>query len=110
MYDLYANQGDPGVFNKSSSLELSDILSASGQDFSASFQVRWGQWGQILMADDLSGAGYTFDDIHLYKVTDDMQMMSIDTPVVSSCGLGNAVPVKVTVRNSANTTITNIPV
>jgi hypothetical protein len=110
VYDLYANQGDPGVFNKSTSIELSDILAANSQNFSSSFQVRWGQWGQILTADDLSGAGYTFDDIHLYKVTDDIQMIRIDTPVVSSCGLGNAVPVKVTVRNSANTTITGIPV
>jgi len=110
VYDLYANQGDPGVFNKSSSIELGDTLTAGSQNFSSSFQVRWGQWGQILMADDLSGAGYTFDDIHLYRVTDDIQMVRIDTPVISSCGLGNAVPIKVTVRNSANTTITNIPV
>ncbi|MGC4037116.1 MAG: S8 family serine peptidase [Chitinophagaceae bacterium] len=110
VYDLYANQGDAGIFNKSSSLELGDILVANSQNFSTSFQVRWGQWGQILTADNLTGAGYTFDDIHLYKVTDDIQMVKIDSPLVSSCGLSNAVPVKVSVRNSANSTITSIPV
>lgn len=110
VYDLYANQGDAGIFNKSSSIELSDILVANTQNFSSSFQVRFGQWGQILTSDNENAAGYTFDDIHLYKVSDDIQMVRIDTPIVASCGLGNAVPVKVTVKNSANTVISNIPV
>jgi hypothetical protein len=110
VYDLYANQVDPGSFKKSSSIELSDILAANSQDFSTSFQVRFGQWGQILAADNDGGAGYTFDDIHLYKVDNDIQMVSLDTPVVASCALGNAVPVRVTVRNSADTTVNKIPV
>lgn len=110
VYDLYANQADPGVFKKSPSIELSDILAVNSQTFTSSFQVRWGQWGQILTADNESAAGYTFDDIHLYKVTNDIQMISIDTPVVASCGLIDSVPVRITVRNSANTPISNIPV
>src|SRR4029079_10373317 len=36
VYDLYANQADAGIFKKSSSLELSDILTANGQNFSSS--------------------------------------------------------------------------
>jgi hypothetical protein len=110
VYDLYANQDDPGVFVKTPSLEISDILAANSQVFTSSFQVRWGQWGQKLTADNLGSAGYTFDDIHLYLVTDDIQMVSIDEPVIASCGLTNATPVRVTVRNSSNATITNIPV
>ena len=109
-YDLYANQDDPGIYKKSSSIELSDLLAANSQVFSSSFQARWGQWGQIIAADNEAGAGYTFDDIHLYRVADDIQMIRIDTPITSSCGLGAAVPVMITVRNSANTTINNIPV
>ncbi|MES1217277.1 MAG: S8 family serine peptidase, partial [Bacteroidota bacterium] len=101
VYDLYANQTDPGVFKKSSSLELSDILTANSQNFSSSFQVRFGQFGLEMTADNLTAEGYTFDDIHLYQVADDIQMLSIDTPIVASCGLGNTVPVIVTVRNSA---------
>jgi hypothetical protein len=110
VYDLFANQADTGIFKRSASIEVSDILAANGQDFSTSFQVRFGQHGYLLAADDQGGAGYTFDDIHLYKVDNDIQMVSVDTPVVASCALTNAVPIRVTVRNSADTTVNNIPV
>src|SRR5439155_6539657 len=111
VYDLVANQADnDGTYKLSSSIELSDLLAANTQDFSTSFQVKWGQWGQLLTADNSGGAGYTFDDFHLYEVTDDIQMISVDTPLVISCALSATTPVKVTVRNSANTTINNIPV
>ncbi len=110
VYDLYDNQLETGLYKKSTSIELSDILAANSQDFSTSFQVRFGQFGYILAADNDGGSGYTFDDIHLYKVDNDIQMISLDTPVVVSCGLNNAVPVRVTVRNSADTVVNNIPV
>lgn len=80
------------------------------QNFSSSFQVRWGQWGQILASDDFGGAGYTFDDIRLYRAFNDIQMISIDTPIVASCGLNATTPVKVSIRNSANSAINSIPV
>lgn len=109
-YDLFANQEIAGVFKRSPSIELKSLLMTSGQNYSSSLQVRWGQWGQILTSDNETGAGYTFDDIHLYKVTDDIQLVAIDTPVAASCGLDAAVPVGISVRNSASTTISNIPV
>lgn len=110
VFDLHASQDDAGVFRRSPSLEISDVLIAAGQSFSSSFQARWGQWGQIQTADNENAAGYTFDDIHVYMVANDMQMVSIDTPVVASCGLDNQVPVRITVRNSVNTTVTGVPV
>lgn len=110
VYDLYGNQADPGDFKRSASIEMSDLLAQAGQTFSSSLQVRWGQWGQMLVADNKSAAGYTFDDIRIYKVINDLQLISIDTPIVASCGLGTAVPVRITVRNSANQAITSIPV
>ena len=109
-YDLYTNQEIAGIYKTVSGMELSSLLDLNSQNFSSSFQVRWGQWGQSLAADNETAAGYTFDDIRIYKVSNDIQLMSIDTPVIASCGLGNAVPVKITVRNSASTTISGIPV
>ncbi len=111
MYDLYANQpAADGTYKLSESLQLNDSLSAYFQSFSSSFQVRWGQWGQFMAADNESGAGYTIDDIRIYRAIDDIQLMSIDTPVALACNLNTTVPVKVTVRNTMNTSINNIPI
>jgi hypothetical protein len=110
VYDLYSNQGEKGNYKKTGSIELSDFLINNGQNFSSSFQLRWGQWGQVQAADDKSGAGYTIDDIQLYMVTDDIQMISIDSPYISSCGLNGLVPVLITVKNSMPAVKMNIPV
>lgn len=111
MFDLFANQDTTnGMYKLSRSLELNDSLTAYGQSFTSSFQARWGQWGQYMAADNESGAGYSFDDIRLYRAIDDIQMISIDTPVVVACNLNSTVPVKVTVRNSMNSVFNNIPV
>jgi len=112
-YDLYANQKDVDAgYKLSSSIEVSDVLRNAfpPQNFTTSFQVRWGQYGQTLAADNSGSAGYTFDDVRLYKVTDDIQMLSVDTPIVNSCNLSASTPVKITIHNSANTAISNIPV
>lgn len=37
-------------------------------------------------------------------------MVSIDNPVATTCGLGNAVPVKVTIRNTSDAQVNNVPV
>ena len=111
MYDLFANQNKAdGSYKLSGSLELNDSLTAHGQSFTSSFQARWGQWGQYMAADNESGAGYSFDNIRLYRAVDDIQMISIDTPVVVACGLNSSVPVKVTVRNTSSVAINSIPV
>src|SRR5690606_5719685 len=110
VYDLSANQTAPGIFKRSKSIEIADLLQANGQDFTSSFQVRWGQEGVVMASDNTRGNGYTFDDIQLYKAIDDIQLLSIDEPVNIDCNLGNAAIVSVSVRNSANHTINNIPI
>lgn len=111
-YDLFANQNiqTSGIYKFTNSIELSDLLRAGLQNYSTSFQVRWGQRGQLQATDRLHGDGYTFDDISIYKVTDDMQLISIDTPIVNSCGLSAMTPVKITVRNSRNSDVITVPV
>ena len=109
-YNLFANQSTTGTFKRTTSIELSRLLIDNATDFSSSFQVRWGQNGNNQAADNDGGAGYTFDDVRLYEVMNDLQMLSVDNPVGYNCGLGNAVPVKTTIRNSNNFTVTNVPV
>lgn len=109
-YDLFVNQEKQGVFKKSASIELSNLLNDAGQSFTTSFQARWGQWGRFPAADNMNGAGYTIDDIKLYMVQNDIQLMSIDTPIVAGCALNSTVPVRVSIRNSSNNVLTNIPV
>ncbi|HRE38059.1 MAG TPA: S8 family serine peptidase [Chitinophagaceae bacterium] len=111
VFDLAANQNPvDGTYKLSSSIELSDFLQNNSQNYSSSFQVRWGQYGQHMAADNDGGAGYTFDDIRIYEVTDDVQLISIDTPIVNSCGLSMATPVRIKVRNTSNSTLNNVPV
>lgn len=110
VYNLDDNQNDAGIYKKSSSIEVSDLLAANGQSFSPGFQIRWGQWGQIAATDKQNAGGYTFDDIRIYEVFNDLQMLSMDAPMKASCALTNATTIKVSVRNSANAAITNIPV
>ena len=112
VYDLYADQADAGIFKRSASIELNNILDAAGpqQAFSSSFQVRWGQWGQLNTTDNENGSGYTIDDVRLYRVANDIQMISIDTPTTASCDLSNLVPVRVSVRNAVGATLNTIPV
>lgn len=110
VYNLDDNQNDPGSYKKTSSIEIADLLNANGQSFSPSFQVRWGQWGQIAATDKQNAGGYSFDDIRVYEVFNDMQMLSINAPVKTSCGLTNNTSIQVSVRNSANYVINNVPV
>jgi len=109
-YQLSAEQADPGMYKKTGSIEIADLLAANGQSFTPSFAVRWGQWGQLAAADLKTSGGYSFDDVRIYQVFNDLQMRSIDAPVASSCGLTNTSTITVTVRNSANTAASNVPV
>jgi hypothetical protein len=111
IYDLGANQPlYPGQYRQSASIEINDALLAAGQQFSASTQVRFGQYSLYGMADDNRFGGYTFDDVQLYLAANDAQLLSIDTPYLHSCGLGDAVPVRIVVRNSMAVPLSNIPV
>ncbi|SKC13349.1 S8 family serine peptidase [Dyadobacter psychrophilus] len=110
-YDLFANQNSSQEgYKMPQGIELSNLLASNNQNFSSSLQVRWGQWGKIIAADNKTGAGYSFDDIMLYVVTDDIQLLSLVQPAAENCGLGSTEPVILQVRNSSARTITNIPV
>lgn len=86
------------------SLELSDSLVRYNQNFSTSFQIKWGR--EVGFPDH----GMSLDDIRLYEAFNDAQVISVDTPYAFNCGLSNAVPIKITVRNSSRNILNNVPV
>lgn len=112
-YDLGVNQPvTPGIWKRSHSIELSDLLKAANpvQQYSTSTQLKFGQYALFGMADNSRLAGLSFDDFRLYIAENDLQLIAIDTPGIYSCGLNNQVPIKVTVRNSSNQAINGVQV
>jgi hypothetical protein len=109
-FDLVAAQGDAGTYVQSASIQLSRVLAAGGQNFSSSFQVRWGQNGSFPAVDPGGASGYSFDDIRLYEVQNDMQALAIVNLPASNCALSVGSTISVKVRNNAFTTLTGVPV
>nr|WP_170982884.1 S8 family serine peptidase [Dyadobacter frigoris] len=110
VYNLFTNQsGVTEAYKLSADIEISHILSANGKIFSPSFQIRWGQFGKLLVSDVYNGAGYSFDNIQLFQVSNDAQLVSLNNPV-GGCGMGNSELVKVTVRNNSANDLSQIPV
>lgn len=110
VYNLDSIDVEEGIYQKTASIEVSRFLLANGQDFSSSFGVRWGQWGQWQSTDKENAAGYTVDDIQLYQVLNDVQLLHVDSPAANNCGLSSAEHITVTVRNSSNAMQTSVPV
>jgi hypothetical protein len=109
-FTLSSNGNVPGVFKRTPSIELSDLLIAASQNFSNSFQVRFGQFGIVRINDNDGFQGHNFDDIRIYEAIDDIQLKTIDEPLTNKCGLTNAETVKVTIRNASSNPISNIPI
>ncbi|MCF0057568.1 S8 family serine peptidase [Dyadobacter sp. CY356] len=110
VYNLFTNQsGVTEPYKLSADIEISHILAANGKTFSPSFQIRWGQFGKLLVSDVYNGAGYSFDNIQLFQVSNDAQLVSLNNPV-GGCGMGNSELVKVTVRNNSANSLSQIPV
>jgi hypothetical protein len=111
LYDLGANQSiKPGIWKLVTGLDLTEKIKSSGQSFSTSTQIRFGQYGLYSMADNENFAGYTFDDVSLFKAQNDAQLTEILTPKPFNCGQTTNLPVKLKVRNGMPAILSNIPV
>jgi hypothetical protein len=87
------------------SIEVSDLLKRNGQDFSSSFQVRWGQSMRYPAQTD----GYTIDDIRIYTTTSDVQVTSIVAPPVPSCESNGYQEYSVLVKNNGSDDCYQLP-
>ncbi|WP_118972505.1 S8 family serine peptidase [Taibaiella koreensis] len=99
-----------GLVYNSGSISLTDVLAAGGQNFSASTQIRFTQYDTSRIAAAYYGNGLTMDNFQLYLVTDDVQLLAIDSLYHYNCALGDQVPLKIRVRNGVNNTVYNVGV
>ena len=99
-----------GAIYNSGTLSLTDILGNAGQTFSSSTQIRFTQYDTSRISATYFGNGLTMDNFKLYLVTDDVQLLAIDSVYHYNCGLSNSVPMRIRVRNGVNNTVHNIAV
>lgn len=105
-----ANSTFEGTWHKSASIQVSNLLLANGQDFTSSFQVRFGQLAVIGMSDASHNGGYTLDDFRLYTAENDVAVASIDSPLTHACGMGALEKVSATIQNLSKVNLTNVPI
>ena len=110
LYRFQADSTHPGALFNTGSLSLSDALTAGGQDFSASTQIRFCQRDTSLIAAADYGNGLTMDNFNLYLVHNDIQMLAIDSLFHFNCALSDQVPLIARIYNSVQNTVYNIPV
>lgn len=94
----YSNDIDTGALHHSGSLSLRDALIASGQNFSSSTQVRFGQFDSSLIVDDHYGGGLSLDNIRLYKVQKDLDLAEVISPRAGNCDYSGG-PVTIKIKN-----------
>ena len=114
-YDLIPNQAALGLY-KHAVINVNDVLDTvlPVQPITNSFQVKFSQQGNtsanvpypILDQDD----GYTFDDVSIEEVTNDIGITRIISPAISGCGVAGNQPVSFEIRNYSSTTFNNVPV
>lgn len=114
-YDLFTSQAAVGSW-KRAIININEILNSAvpAQTVSPTFQVKIGQEGNtsantsnaIIDIDD----GYTFDDITLTEVMNDVGIVKIISPDINGCALGAASPVSIRLKNYNSNALSNLPV
>src|SRR5690606_26598796 len=83
---------------------------AAGQQFSTSTQIRLGQFDTSMISTRYFGNGLTMDNFELYTVTDDAQLLALDSVFHYNCSLGDQVPLTLRIRNGVLHTIYDLQV
>ncbi|MBL7701775.1 MAG: S8 family peptidase [Ferruginibacter sp.] len=112
-YDLVANQAALGQY-KHAVININDVLDTvlPAQPISSSFQVKFSQQGNtsanlpypIVDQDD----GYTFDDVSIKEVSNDIAVNRIISPAVSGCNMAGSQTISIEIKNYSSTTFSNV--
>jgi len=91
----------PGQVKNTGSLSVTNALLNAGQNLSSSFQIRIGQHDTSVIAMNEYGNGLTMDNLKLYSVKNDVQLLEVVSPHKLNCDVDSAV-LAVRVYNSDN--------
>ncbi|MEO6550639.1 MAG: S8 family serine peptidase [Ferruginibacter sp.] len=114
-FDLFANQSAFGSWARAL-VNINDVLGSAvpPQIVTQTFQVKIGQEGyhsaNVANAVNEQDDGYTFDDIELNEVSNDLGVTKVNLPLNTSCAFTNVNPVSLRVKNYDDVTVNNIPV
>lgn len=108
LYFYEAERATVGQVLSSGSLSLNDLLLSDGSAFTASTQVNFAQNDTSVIASRRYGSGVTFDNIKLYIVENDLQLLEVISPEPYACGRTGAQPLIVNIRNGVSKTLNNI--
>ena len=106
-YNLNAYSGD---LNKTRSISVTDAARAQNRNFSSSLQIAFGQNDTSLIAARNYGNGITIDNLKLYTVANDAELVSVISPLPTNCGLAGSQPLTVQIHNGVNYTLHNLTV
>ncbi len=114
-FDLYARQAALGQW-ANGDININEALdnAVPPQIVTSTFQFKIGQQGNnsansanaVVDNDD----GYTFDNLLLNEVVNDVAMISINSPSVSDCSLSAANPVSIKIKSFNTVTLNNLQV
>ncbi|WP_147407467.1 hypothetical protein, partial [Reichenbachiella sp. MSK19-1] len=103
LYDWYANVGNSYEWIVVNSLAVSDTLAANDQDFSATFQLRFGE------KEDYVSDAFLLDNVHVYeRPAHDLAAVDLEIPA-SSPLLGATEQITVQYVNQGVSTETSVP-
>ena len=107
-YDLYANQATFNTYAFAQAINVTDLLTAAGQTPTSSFQIKFGQEGNNAIGTADYGDGYTFDDIKVYAVANDLTIRDVTAP--NSC-VAAGTNVSIDIYNTSTSAVTaSVPV
>lgn len=108
LFDFKTEEDATGRVWSTGSLSLSDAMLQSSQNFSTSTQLYFRQTDTSVIAKRNYGNGITIDNIRLYTVQNDIQLISINSPASFSCGLTGPSPLSITIRNGVSNALSNV--
>lgn len=104
------NRESLGIVYNSGSISLSDYVLSQNDNFSTSTQVTFGQNDTSLIGGRNVGNGVTVDNVRIYTVQNDIQLLEIISPESLICGAGSSIPLIVKIRNGVSQQQNNVKV